>query len=757
MIGDTISHYQITEELGKGGMGVVYRAKDITLERHVALKFLNDAVSADRRALERFLREARAAASLSHPNICTIHDVSEHRGRPFIVMELLEGRNLTHRIAGVPLNLDTILQLSIQLVDALDAAHAKGVIHRDIKPSNIFVSDSDQAKVLDFGLVKRGIAGNDEPTQSVTSNSATTDRDLTTPGQAVGTVAYMSPEQARGQVIDPRSDLFSFGAVLYEMATGRRAFWGETSAVVFDSILNREPRRASDLNPQLLTALERIIRKALEKDRELRYQSAAEIRADLKRVQRDNESGRRMGLLGHVHDDAVDSLAVLPFVNSSGDEQTEYLSDGVTESIINNLSQLPNLRVVSRNTAFRYKGQEFDLDKVGRELGVRAVVTGRILQTGNTLVVRADMVDTRSDSQLWGAHYSRSIEDIFAVEQDIASEISNKLRLRLTSSERRRLAKRHTESTEAYRRYLKGRFHWNRRTEEGLRTAMKFFEQAIQADGRYALPYSGIADSYHILGYYNAISSQEAWHKSMAAARNALEIDDTLAEAHTSQAAVSAAFDWDWAAAEAGYERAKELNPNYATTYHWEAFYLLMMGRVEDAAVSARRALELDPLSLIINTDVGWCLYYARRYDEAIAQYKKTLELDARFAPAIYDLAQVQVQLGLYEEAIGLLQGLPDHPYDGVLGHAYALAGRRDEATRVIDELERRSQGQYVAPIQFALVYAGLGQTDETFFWLGKAFEERSPIMAYLKVEPWFDPLRADPRFEDMLQRLNIP
>jgi len=319
------------------------------------------------------------------------------------------------------------------------------------------------------------------------------------------------------------------------------------------------------------------------------------------------------------------------------------------------------------------------------------------------------------------------------------------------------LAKRHTESTEAYRHYLKGRYHWNKRTEEGLRTAIEYFEQAIQADGHYALPFTGIADSYHILAYYNSISSIEAWQKSKEAARNALEIDDTLAEAHTSQSAVSAAFEWDWPTAEAGYIRAKELNPNYATTYHWQAFYLLMMDRVEDAMVSLQRALELDPLSLIINTDVGWCLYYARRYDEAIAQYKKTLELDSRFAPAIYDLAQVQVQLGLFEEAIQLLEELPDHPYHGELGHVYGLAGRREEATRILDELKQRSQSQYVSPIQFALVYTGLGQTDETFFWLGRAYEERSPIMAYLKVEPWFDPLRSDSRFDDLLLRMNFP
>ena len=493
MIGKTISHYRITEKIGQGGMGVVYRAEDITLERPVALKFLPDAVSGERQALKRFLREARAAAALSHPNICTIHNVSHNEGRPFIVMELLEGQSLTHRIAGQPLDVETILQLSIQLVDALDAAHSKGIVHRDIKPSNIFVTDRDQAKVLDFGLVKRSNADDTDPAQSDVFLRATEDLHITTPGQAIGTVAYMSPEQARGQVTDARTDLFSFGVVLYEMATGKQAFSGKTPAVVFDSILNREPLRPSELNPQLPTRLEAVIHKAMEKDREFRYQSAAEIRADLKRLLRDNESGRRVGLSEYAHRDAIDSLAVLPFVNSSGDSQTEYLSDGVTESIINNLSQLPKLRVVSRNTAFRYRDQEFDLDKVAGDLGVRAIVTGRILQTGNTLVVKAEMVDTRSDSQLWGAQYNRRMEDIFAVEQDIASEISNKLRLRLTSSERRRLAKRHTESTEAYRRYLMGRYHWNKRTEVGLRKAMEYFEQAIQADGRYALPYSGTA------------------------------------------------------------------------------------------------------------------------------------------------------------------------------------------------------------------------------------------------------------------------
>jgi serine/threonine protein kinase/Tfp pilus assembly protein PilF len=757
MIGKTISHYRITEQLGQGGMGVVYGAEDITLERHVALKFLPDAVSRNRQVLERFLLEARAAAALSHPNICTIYDISDHQGSPFIVMELLEGQNLMQRIGGKPLDVEAILQVSIQLVDALDAAHSKGIVHRDIKPSNIFVTDSDQAKVLDFGLVKMNISDDAELSQPGKMLKSTVDLGITTPGQALGTVAYMSPEQARGQVIDARTDLFSFGVVLYEMATGQRAFSGDTPAVVFDSILNREPIRPSELNSQMPATLEHIIHKAMEKDRELRYQTAAEIRADLKRLLRDIESGRREGQFWPANIDAIDSLAVLPFVNSSGDSQTEYLSDGVTESIINNLSQLPKLRVVSRNTAFRYRGQEFDLEKVARDLGVRAIVTGRILQAGNTLVVKAEMTDTGNDSQLWGAQYNRRIEDIFAVEQDIASEISDKLRLRLTSTERKRLAKRHTDSTVAYRHYLKGRYHWNKRTEEGLRTAIEYFEKAIQEDDNYALPYTGIADSYHILAYYNAISSREAWLKSKEAARIALEIDDTLAEAHTSQSAASAAFEWDWAAAELGYSRAKELNPNYATTYHWQAFYLLMMDRIEEATASARRALELDPLSLIINTDVGWCLYYARRYDEAIAQYRKTLELDSHFVPAIYDLAQVQVQLGLFEEATRLLEGLPDSAFSGILGHAYGLAGQRDEATRILDELKRRSQGQYVSPIQFALLYTGLGQMDETFFWLGRAYEDHSPIMAYLRVEPWFDPLRSDSRFDDLLLRLNYP
>lgn len=491
-----------------------------------------------------------------------------------------------------------------------------------------------------------------------------------------------------------------------------------------------------------------------------------ELRRDLKRLKRDSESDQGATAAAKqaapAGDKAAKSLAVLPFINASGDPEADYLSDGITESIINNLSQLPNLRVVSRNTAFRYKGLSIDPQRIASDLNVHAVVTGRVFHRENTLIVRAELVDTTNDAQLWGEHYNRGISDIFAVEEDIANEISEKLRLRLTSAEKKRLAKRHTENSEAYQLYLKGRYSWNRRDETDLEEAIKYFQQAIEKDPTYALAYVGVADTYHILAHYNDLPAREAFPKAKAAALRAMEIDDTLVEAHTAVAAITAAYDWDWTAAEASYERTRKLGRDYATTHHWHAFYLLMMGKVDEAIEEIGRAWRLDPLSSIINADVGWCLYYARQYDRAIGQYRKTLELDPNFAMAHHYLAQVFVQVGFFDESIAEYEEAmrlagSRRGYLGELGAAYAISDRRAEAMKMLEELKEESKRGYVSPSSMAIACIGLGEKDQAFAWLDRAYGERITIMAYLKVDPWFDSLRSDPRFQSLLRRMNLP
>jgi serine/threonine protein kinase/tetratricopeptide (TPR) repeat protein len=791
MIDESISHFRVIEKLGEGGMGVVYKAIDTRLDRPVALKFLPDKIANDSQALERFRREARAASALNHPGICTIYDIGEHDGRAFIAMEFIDGETLRSHIHGKALALEETLKLGIQIAEALDAAHSEGIIHRDIKPANIFVTRRGQAKVLDFGLaklVRKGIA--DAGTES--GGEATDSASIV--GIISGTPAYMSPEQVRGDNLDGRTDIYSLGLLLYEMATGRQGFIGSTGGAIIEAVLTRPPISAQTINPAIPPRLEEIINRALHKNREQRYQHAADLRADLQAVERGPDSARRTGEVpteSHPGGSAayldktgeqrapnatgqmnanrtervskiIDSIAVLPFENAGRDAEHEYLGDGIAGSLIHILATVPKLRVMAQSTVFRYKGRGIDPQAVGRELNVRAVLTGRIMQSGGALRIGTELVDVATGTQLWGGQYNRKPGDIFAIQDEISNEISEKLRLKLTRAEKKRLTKRQTADAEAYRLYLKGRHHWNKWTEDGFYKAIEYFQEAVEKDPGYALAFTGLADSYVLLGWNSYLPPKDAYPKAKRAAMGALRLDPDLGEAHTSEAAVLWLYDWRWPEAEIEFKRSLALSPSHPTASHWYAEYLMTMGRQTEAIERMKASQELDPLSLIISVAIGWACYMGRRYNEGIEQLRRTVELDPNYPVTYWILGLLLRKMSRYEEAIAegekgvkLTGGSP--LMKAALAQTLATAGKRKEAIRILDELTELRKHKYVASYFLAGIHAGLGEEDRTMEYLEKSHEEHSHWLMYLHLDPSMDGLRPKPRFQDLLRRVGLP
>ena len=829
--GTRLGRYEIRSHIGAGGMGDIYLAADTELERTLALKILPEEFASDPSRMRRFVQEARAASALNHPNILTIYEIKQEGPIPFIATEFIDGITLRKKIAKGRMGLMDALDTAIQIASALDAAHQAGIVHRDIKPENIMLRKDGYVKVLDFGLA-RPIERHEVSTEADTLVN-------TEVGIIVGTARYMSPEQARGQKVDKRTDIFSLGMVLYEMVAGRSPFEGSTNTDVVASILKESPPPLTDYLPDVPVELEQIINRALVKDKNERNLSAAELLGDLKKlrqeleyeVQRDKPDridalrppgvmtaamparaltaderqalstaasstlapgfGNRrrlvrlslllvipavalLALLYYMRKvQAVDSVAVLPFTFTNADQkegvspEAEWLSDGITESIINSLSHVPNLKVIARSSVFRYKGKEVDPQTVGRDLKVRTVVTGKIVQIGDTVTVQTELVDVTNQTQLWGEKYKRKLADVLELPEDISREISEGLKLELTGEEKKQLVKRYTANPQAYELYWKGRYHWNQRKPEDINQAIKYFQEAIKIDPQYALAYTGLADCY-VLGNVLQLPPKEAMPIAADAAKKALAIDNQLAEAHTSLAKIKLSYEWDWNGAEAEFKQATHLNPGYATAHQWYGVYLSEMGRHEESIRERTTAQDLDPLSLSISTGLGRALYWARRYDDAVQNLQTTMAKDQTYGDTHWSLGLAYEQKKMYPEAIAAFQraiGLSKTPEfsEGkpemlaALGHAYALAGRQTEAATILDQLKRVTDSRrYVSPYSVALIYVALNQKDSAFQWLEQAYQDRDENFIHLKVDPRLDPIRSDSRFQSLMGRINL-
>jgi len=838
--------YEIRFLLGVGGMGEVYLAHDTSLNRKVALKVLPAEVAANEDRMRRFKQEATAAASLNHPNIAHIYEIGQSDDLNFIAMEYVDGATLRDKIHKEHEDLSKLLRTLQHVAEGLAKAHDAGIVHRDLKPDNIMITSDGHAKILDFGLAK--LVERQTPTGSATSSEEPTIlQPNSTPGLILGTMGYMSPEQAQGKTkeIDHRSDIFAFGCILFEAITGQKAFTGKDHIETLNKVIREPVPPLTTFNPNAPADLQRIVRRCLAKDPDQRYQNIKDVAIELKEIRREiqedgvewsrgsvqeqntgvplqtapatwqseatrvqsqaattgtpvssatrassaefivNELKRHkratfigalvvlivaavavFGIRSYLHaqstEVAIESIAVIPFVNQNKDQTSEWICDGLTESIINKLTQLPNLRVIARSSVFRYKGRETDPIAVGKELDVRAVLTGRLMQRGDTMVISAELIDVRDNKQLWGDRYERQLADMLSVQREIAREITNNLRPTLSGVEQSRMDKEYTASSEAYQLYLQGRFYWNKRTPPDMRKAIPLFQQAIDKDPNYAMAYSGLADSYALLTAYTSEPPKELMPKAKDAAVKALALDDKLAEAHASLGQIAAYYDYDFPTAEREYRRAIELNPNYASAHQWLAEHLSAMNRIDEALIEIRRALDLDPMSVIMNRIYADILLDGRRFDEAIQQYHKTIQLDPNLAIVHYFLARAYEGKGMYDEAVAEYSKtaeLNQQPAEMVkrLQEVYAKSGWKAYVQANLEQLALSPQGPRLPPFVIATFYARLDRKDEAMRWLEKGYEERDFRMTLLSVTWELDGLRSDPRFKDLLHRMRLP
>jgi serine/threonine-protein kinase len=812
MIGQTISHYKILEKLGEGGMGVVYKAEDTKLKRTVALKFLPLELTKDEEAKERFFVEAQAAASLSHSNIVTVHEINEHEDQTYIAMEYVDGENLKdiiiqnskfkidgrHEVTSPSqmmkkegketwtLHMDRILNITIQICEGLREAHAKEIVHRDIKCANIVVTEKGVAKILDFGLAK--LRGQSK---------------LTKLGTTLGTAAYMSPEQYMGKEVDHRTDIWSLGVVLYEMISGQLPFKGDYEQAIIYSILNDKPESLTSLRSGIPPELETIVNKALGKKPSDRYQYIEELLVDLKKSIKDfgpklkvsqkkgdkkkSDRSRKpkqtvfiplaiILLVGGFFifksiikwgtssipegfaSENKKSIAVLPFADMSPNKDQEYFCDGIAEELINNLTKVSGFLVTARTSAFSFKGKNFDIPTIGKKLNVELVLEGSVRKEGDDLRITAQLIKVSDGYHLWSDAYNRKLKDVFAIQEDISRSIVDRLKINLMTEEEANLEKRQTTNIDAYNLYLKGRYFWGKRTEEGLKKSLEYFQLAIDKDPQYALAYVGKADAYTILAYWGFLSPKVAFPKAKVLAKKALQIDNSLAEAYTTLAWIYFDYEWDWAAAEHNYKKAIKLKPGYATTYHWYGAYFESLGRFEESLKMRKQALKLDPFSLLINAELSNSLIRLGRFDEAKEQLLKTLEMGPNFSPAHLNLGHLYSEKGEFEIAIRAYSRALSIPWAaGFLGYAYAKAGKIEKAREILAELKESSEESYIRPSAISLVYYGLGDLEKAFDWLEKAIQERDPVIPWIRqIVPKEDQILSDPRYKAILRKIGL-